>query len=138
MYFPKKKSSTIYYDWVPIAFIHPVSSAFLLLRSMRSINTSLNSGIHLHCISNTNDTILDDYFENSLDYTLFFNSASVLLNFFMNWASNVASVLLNANKHHHSETLFLFTIFVFISRPRYIYVVSMWSIFNFRLYFHYD
>ena len=34
----------------------------------------------------------------------FFNS--VLLNFFMNWDSNVAQKLLNTYKHHHTETLF--------------------------------
>ena len=41
------------------------------------------------------------------DYTLyfykqcfFFNSVSELLNFFMNWASNVAYVLLNTYMHH--------------------------------------
>ena len=61
---------------------------------------------------------------------MFFNSASVLLNFFMNWASNVAQVAFNTNKHHHTETLFAsFTIFVAMSRPRSIYVLSMWPIF---------
>ena len=35
----------------------------------------------------------------------FFNLNSVLFNFFMNWASNVAYVLLNTYKHHHVETL---------------------------------
>ena len=39
---------------------------------------------------------------------------------------------------HHNDTLFIFTIFVFMSRPRSIYVVSMWSIFLFLLHFHYD
>ena len=49
---------------------------------------------------------------------LFFsNSTSVLLNVFMNWASNVAYVLLNTCKHHHTETFFIFTIFLSISRP---------------------
>ena len=51
-----------------------------------------------------------------------FNLASVLLNFFLNWASNVAQVLLNTYKYHHNETLYIFTIIVFISRPRSIYV----------------
>ena len=51
-----------------------------------------------------------------------FNLASVLLNFFLNWASNVAQVLLNIYKYHHNETLYIFTIIVFISRPRSIYV----------------
>ena len=34
----------------------------------------------------------------------FVNSASVLLNSFVNWASNVAWVLLNTYKHHYNET----------------------------------
>ena len=66
----------------------------------------------------------------------FFNSTSVLLNFLMNWASNVAYVLLNTFKHHHTETL-IFTIFVAMSGPRSIYVVSVWSIFHFHLDLHY-
>ena len=40
--------------------------------------------------------------------TLFFNLASVLLNFFMNWTSTVAYVLLNTHKHHHVNTPFIF------------------------------
>ena len=47
----------------------------------------------------------------------FFNSASVLLNIFINWASNVASVLLNAYKHHHTWALHIFAIFVSVSTP---------------------
>ena len=35
---------------------------------------------------------------------LFFHSASVLLNFFMNQASNVVTVLLNTSDHHYTET----------------------------------
>ena len=34
---------------------------------------------------------------------LFFNRASVLLNFFLNWSSNVAYVLLITYKHHYTE-----------------------------------
>ena len=34
-------------------------------------------------------------------------------------------VLLYTYKHHHTETLFMFTIFVPMSRPTSIYVVSM-------------
>ena len=37
-------------------------------------------------------------------YTLFFSSASVLLNFFMKWPPNLPLSLLNAYKHHHTET----------------------------------
>ena len=68
--------------------------------------------------------------------SLLFNSASVLLNFFINWASNVACVLLNTYNHHYVETLCIFNIFVSISRPRSIYVVSMWSIFHFQPHFY--
>ena len=55
----------------------------------------------------------------------FFNSASVLLNFFINWASNVAQVLLNTYNNHYTETHFIFSIFVFMSRPMSIYAVCM-------------
>ena len=58
--------------------------------------------------------------------------------FFMNWASNVAYMLPNTFKHDQTETLFIFTIFVPRSRPRSIYVVSMWSNFQFLLHCHYD
>ena len=51
------------------------------------------------------------------------NSTSVLLNCFMNWASNVVKVLINTFKHHHTETLFIFFIFASMSRSRSIYVV---------------
>ena len=40
----------------------------------------------------------------------FCNSDSVFLNFLINWPSNVASVLLNTYKHHHTETILIFTI----------------------------
>ena len=33
--------------------------------------------------------------------------ASTLLNFFMNWPSNVAQVQLNTYRHHHTEALFI-------------------------------
>ena len=50
---------------------------------------------------------LDPYFINSLHdlfykQRVFFNSAPVLLNFFMNWASNVAWMY--AYNHHYTET----------------------------------
>ena len=72
----------------------------------------------------------------SLLATLFFNSASMLLNFFMNWASNVVWVFLNTYNHHYTETHFIFSIFVSICRPRSIYAVSMWSLFHFQHLFH--
>ena len=34
----------------------------------------------------------------------------LFLNFLINWPSNVASVLLNTYKHHHTETMLIFTI----------------------------
>ena len=48
---------------------------------------------------------------------LLINSASVLLNVFINWASNVTLVLLNTYKHHHTKELYIFTIFVSMSGP---------------------
>ena len=51
-----------------------------------------------------------------MKYTLFFNSVSVLLNFFMNWASIVAWVLLNTYNHIILRH-FTFGIFLTISRP---------------------
>ena len=57
--------------------------------------------------------------------TRFFNSASVLLNFFTNRASNVTYVLLNKYKHCHTETLFIFSVFLSMSRTRSINVVSL-------------
>ena len=60
-----------------------------------------------------------------LKATLIFNSASVLLNFFMNLASYVAQVLLNTYNHHYTETHFISRIFVSMPRPKSIYIVSM-------------
>ena len=58
----------------------------------------------------------------------FFNSASVLLNFFMNRASNVALVLLNAYKHHYTKTHFILSIFLSMSRSTYvIFVIYLFS-----------
>ena len=47
-----------------------------------------------------------------------FNLTLWLLNFFMNWASNVAQVLLNTCNHQYIETHFIFSIFFTMSRPR--------------------
>ena len=66
----------------------------------------------------------------------FFNSASVLLTFLINWASNVAYVWLNTYKHHHPKTFLIFTLFVSMSRRRPVYILSVWSIFNLYLYFY--
>ena len=65
----------------------------------------------------------------------FFSTQSVLLNFFMNWASNVAYVFFNTY-NHHTETHFINSIFGSMSRPRSICVVSFWSIFHFQPHFH--
>ena len=65
----------------------------------------------------------------------FFNPASVFLNFFINWASNVAWVLLDTYEHDRTGTLFMFTIFVSISRSRSIYVVSACTFFIFIFIF---
>ena len=37
----------------------------------------------------------------------------------------------------YTETHFIFSIFMFMARPASIYVVSLWSIFNFQPRFHY-
>ena len=41
-------------------------------------------------------------------------------------------------KHHHTESPFMFTVFVPKSRPRSIHVSSVWSNFHFHLHFHND
>ena len=66
----------------------------------------------------------------------FFNSEAVLLNFFLTclrfnyclWCLIHASITI---------TRHIFTTFVFMSRPRSIYVAPIWSIFHFHLHFHY-
>ena len=68
---------------------------------------------------------------------IFFNLASVFLNFLINWTSSVGCVLLNTYKHHHNEARFMFiSICEPMSRCRSIYVVFMWFVFLFH--FHYD
>ena len=58
------------------------------------------------CIWNIQDTFrYTSYFISNA----FFNSALVLLTFFMNWGSYIAQVLLNTYKHDHTETLFIYT-----------------------------
>ena len=44
-----------------------------------------------------------------------FKSVSLLLNFFMNSASDAVLVLLIAHKHHYNETHFIFCTFVTMS-----------------------
>ena len=69
----------------------------------------------------------------------FFNSASVLLNFFMNRSSNVTSILLNTCKHHRSETFFISTFFC-PSADLGLFMLHLCdrSISYFHLHFHYD
>ena len=59
----------------------------------------------------------------------------VLLNFFMNLAANVASVLRNTCNHRYTETYFIFSVFVSISRPRSINVYLCYLFFIFSLIF---
>ena len=59
-----------------------------------------------------------------------------MLNFLINWASCVIWVLLNTYKHHYTDTLLIFTIFVFMSRPRTNYVVFIRSFFIFIFIFN--
>ena len=44
-------------------------------------------------------------------------------------------MLLNTYKYHYTETNFIFTLFVPMSQPRSIYVVSMWYFFHFHFTF---
>ena len=71
--------------------------------------------------------------------TLSFNSASVLLNFFMNRSSNVTSILLNTCKHHRSETFFISTFFCpSVDLGLFMLHLCDRSISYFHLHFHYD
>ena len=49
----------------------------------------------------------------------------------MNWASDVAQILLNTYKHHHTETRLIFTIFVSMSRPRSLFMWYLCDLFLF-------
>ena len=49
--------------------------------------------------------------------SLFFNSASLLINFFMNSVSDVVYVLLIAHNHHHTEKHSIFSLFLTMSWP---------------------
>ena len=80
--------------------------------------------------SNVNTSECTRFF---LKGVLFFNWASGLVDFFMNWVSNIA--LLKTYNHYHTEIPFIFTIIESMSRPRSIYITSMWCIFLFHLHF---
>ena len=56
----------------------------------------------------------------------------MLLNVFLNWASNAASVLLNTYNHHYTETNFRLYLCVSMPRLRSVHMVSCWSIFHFH------
>ena len=40
-----------------------------------------------------------------------------MLSILINWASNVAKLLLNAYRHHHAGALHIFAVFVSVSAP---------------------
>ena len=85
-----------------------------------------------------NDTaIFTVLFNTSLLHIIFFNSASVLLNFFMNQVSNIASRCCLVLVAIIILSYFIFSIFMSMSRLRFIYVISMWSIFHFQPHFHF-
>ena len=49
-----------------------------------------------------------------MSHTRFFNlGPSVLLSFFMNWASDVAYVLFNTYKDHHTAALYILCVLVY-------------------------
>ena len=56
-----------------------------------------------------------------LKETLFFNSASVLLNFFMNRALNVTQVLFDTCKHFHTKTFYIYYICIHVSTYNHFY-----------------
>ena len=58
-----------------------------------------------------------------------FNSASLLVNFFINWWSFKFYIDVLYNHYHYHVKMSM-------ARPRSIYVVSMWSIFHFQPHFH--
>ena len=49
----------------------------------------------------------------------------MFLNFFLNWGPNAAKVFLNTYKYHHTMTNFIFSILVYLSRPRFVYAASI-------------
>ena len=90
-------------------------------KQTRNIRKSQKTTLNIHfCISNA-----------------FFNSASVLLNFFMNWASNVAYVLLSTYKNVRelSSLTFLVHITVIILRHS-LYLVYLCTCLRLGLYIY--
>ena len=72
---------------------------------------------------------------NFLNFQHIFQLSLSVLNFLVNGTSNVAYLLLNTQKHHHTETVLIFTILLPMSRRKPIYVISMSSVFNSRLHY---
>ena len=56
------------------------------------------------------------------------NVSTLLLNFLMNWTSDVAYALLNAYRHHLTVTFFIFSVFISLRTPSSIYIWSLWFI----------
>ena len=56
----------------------------------------------------------------------------------MNIALDVAYVFLVAHNHHHTEAHSIFSMFMSMSWRSSIYVISVGSIYNFKLHFHYN
>ena len=56
------------------------------------------------------------------------NVSALLLNFLMNWTSDVAYALLNAYRHHLTVTFFIFSVFISLPTPSSIYIWSLWFI----------
>lgn len=69
---------------------------------------------------------------------LFFKSATVLLKSSLNLLQSQNLVLLRKCKYHHNETLFICSIFASMSRPRSVFIASMWSISHIHEHFRHQ
>ena len=126
---PHSRLSLYQYVFIkPLAFFAIIFSRTIALMHQWLITWFLQRPVHLQ---NPVKCLRWSVFRK---YTLFFKSASVLLNFLINWASSVAYEH-HHTEHHHTEALLIFTIFVSMSWSRSIYVLSMWSFFIFILIF---
>ena len=56
----------------------------------------------------------------------------------MNWASNIAYVLLNTCRTDITVTLIGFSIFAPMSSKGFVYILSIWSIFHYHFHFYYN
>ena len=116
---------------------------FVLTMSLRTIQMNvLNKNIFKDCKREKSDeerklwTVMKSYRMMKI-VTCFFFVFFFLSNAFFQLSLNVAE-LFHEYKHHHSETFFILTIFLSMSRPGSNYVVSMSSIFHFFHHFHND